>query len=237
MRLGQETMARLTHDLRTPLNSIIGFSDLLLSGMGGRLNPKQVEFIDAIHRNGHVLLALINDIFDWSSIESGRVALRREPVGLAQLVGDLRAMVDPVIGAAGLKARWPEPERMAGMTAMIDRKRVLQLLLNLVDNARKFTPQGGHMAVGAELSGDRLLLTVEDSGPGLSQDERDGIFTPYSSRGALPPVHAGGRIPGTHGTGLGLTIVRSIVTLHGGSIEVDRGALGGARFRVELPAG
>ena len=236
-RLGQDTIARLTHDLRTPLNSIIGFSDLLLSGIGGKLNAKQIEFIDAIHRNGHVLLSLINDMLDWSSIESGRIALRREPVDLVQLLADLRAMVDPVIASAKLKVEWPDAAGLASQLPSVDRKRVLQLLLNLIDNARKFTPSGGHMALAMTVEAGGLAVVVEDSGPGLAAEEMDRIFTPYSAR--LPQATARGveeRIPGSHGTGLGLSIVRSIVLLHGGTIHVDRGTLGGARFRVMLPA-
>ncbi len=231
----QDTIARLTHDLRTPLNSIIGFSDLLLTGLGGKLSDKQREFIDAIHRNGHVLLSLINDMLDWSTIESGRAPLRLEEVDLGALVADLRAMTEPVIGSSGLHVHWPEAARLAGTKVRGDRKRLLQLLLNLVDNARKFTPIGGTMSLSLVRRTDALVITVEDSGPGIPPAEVERIFRPYGARSPLPSARAAERLPGSHGTGLGLPIVRSIVQMHRGTIAVDKGRHGGACFTVTLP--
>ncbi|MFM2091407.1 MAG: hypothetical protein RLZZ127_1896 [Planctomycetota bacterium] len=231
----QDALAHLGHDLRTPLNSIIGFSELLMTGIGGALNPKHREFVEAIHRNGHVMLGLINDLLDWSTVDGGRAALRLSDADLGRFASDVRACTEPVIQTAGLAASWPDPAALAGRTARIDAKRLLQVALNLIDNARKFTPRGGSVAFALDLQAGALVLTVEDSGPGIPKAEADRMFKPYWSRSPLPAKTAQPRIAGASGTGLGMSIVQAVVRLHGGAIEVDRGSLGGARFRVTIP--
>ncbi len=235
LRSRQEALAHLGHDLRTPLNSIIGFSELMLTGIGGTLNTKHREFVDAVHRNGHLMLGLINDLLDWSMVDGGRSTLRPEEVDLVRFAGDIRACTEPVIDAAGLITTWPDPAVLAGQTFPMDPKRMMQVMLNLVDNARTFTPRGGQLAVAIESDPVRLLLTVQDSGPGIPRDQADRMFRPYWSRSPLPTKGAHERIAGASGSGLGLSIVQAVVRLHGGSVQVDRGPLGGARFQVILP--
>jgi signal transduction histidine kinase len=227
-RIRSEFLARVSHDLRTPLNSIIGFSDLLLAGHGGRPNRKHLEFVSAINRNGHALLAMINDLLDLSTIEAGQLKLRRTTVPLATVLDDLRAATEPVLLQAGLVPVWPERDALAGKQVTVDRRRLLQALLNLVDNSRKFTPAGGRVQIAMDAGPDRATFSVRDTGPGIPAEERDLIFRPYYQR---PPT-ASGR---GDGVGLGLVIVRAIIELHRGTIVIDSDAGRGCAFHLTLP--
>jgi len=219
-------LARVSHDLRTPLNSIIGFSDLMIAEVGGRMNKKHGEFISAINRNGHALLALINEILDLSSIESGHLQLRREAVPLQSVVDDLRAATEPVLAAAQLDVLWPTPVQLERKTAFIDRRRILQLLTNLVDNARKFSRAGGRVIIDMDAGPAEAWFAVADTGPGIAPEDREQIFRPYYQRSAGYSQS---------GVGLGLAIVKGIVDCHGGRIELDSDIGKGCRFRVVIP--
>lgn len=229
-QLKTEFLARVSHDLRTPLNSIIGFSDLITGDVGGRMNKKHAEFIAAINRNGHALLAMINELLDLSSLESGHVNLRRETVPLQTLLDDLKAATLPLLDSAGIVMCWPEAEALGNKTALVDRRRIVQVLVNLVDNARKFTPQGGTVTVNLDSDAQQVRLVVADNGPGIPASECDRIFAPYYQR----PTNGGMASVG-HGVGLGLAIVKSIVDRHGGQIALDSGIGKGCRFTVTLP--
>jgi signal transduction histidine kinase len=122
-----EFLARLSHDLRTPLNSIIGFSDLITGDVGGKVNKKHAEFVAAINRNGHALLSMINELLDLSSLETGHVHLRKETVPLQTLLDDLRAATEPVLLQAGVHVKWPDSGLFAGKSAVVDRRRVMQV--------------------------------------------------------------------------------------------------------------
>ncbi len=227
-RLKSEFLARVSHDLRTPLSSIIGFSDLMLTGEGGKLNKKHLDCVQAISRNGHQLLALINELLDLSSLESGQLKIRLAEVPLADLLADLRAATEPVLRAAQLQVGWQSVAALDGKHALVDRRRILQVLVNLVDNARKFTPAGGHVAVTLDADVREFRATVADSGPGIPEIERDRLFRSFTHTGPGP-------IRG-EGVGLGLAIVKAIVDQHGGSITVGGGITGtGCTFRVRIP--
>jgi two-component system cell cycle sensor histidine kinase PleC len=228
-RMKTEFLARISHDLRTPLNSIIGFSDLITAEIGGRVNKKHGEFIAAIHRNGHALLVLINELLDLSSLESGQVQLKRERVPLVTVLDDLVAATGPVLAAARIEVGWPAAAALAGQTALIDRRRVVQALVNLIDNARKYTPAGGTVRVEIASDADEAVFVVADTGPGIPPAERERIFLPYYQRSQAYAPNAGG------GVGLGLAIVKSIVAGHGGRLELDSDIGRGCRFRLRLP--
>lgn len=222
-RMRTEFLARVSHDLRTPLSSIIGFSELLLAE-AGQVDARQAECLEAINRNGHALLAMITDLLDLSTLESGLLHLCCAIVPLADLVADLRAATAPVLAAAGLAVSWPEPPAEA--TAWCDRRRILQALVNLVDNARKFTPPGGTLRIAAELCQGGIRLSVADSGPGIPESERERLFRPYAG--------GSGR---TAGHGLGLAIVRAVVERHAGRLEVDSAPGRGCAITIILPPG
>lgn len=223
-----EFLARISHDLRTPLSSIIGFSDLILTGEGGKLSKRHQDFIQAINRNGHQLLALINDLLDLSTLDARQMAIRRETIALTELVADLRAATEPVLRQAGLQVGWQSAASLAGKTANLDRRRMLQVLINLVDNARKFTPTGGHVAVTIDADAEETRFTVSDTGPGIPEADRTRIFRPFAHR-SLAAARG-------EGVGLGLAIVKAIVDLHGGSVVLADGTHGaGASFRIRIP--
>lgn len=222
-RMRTEFLARVSHDLRTPLSSIIGFSELLLAE-AGRGDERQAECLEAINRNGHALLAMITDLLDLSTLESGLLHLRHAVVPLAELATDLRAATAPVLEAAGLAVTWPAPS--PGACAWCDRRRILQALVNLVDNARKFTPRGGTLRIAADATPDGVRLAVADDGPGIPEAEKERLFRPYAG--------GSGR---TAGHGLGLAIVRAVVERHGGRLEVDSAPGRGCAIAIILPPG
>jgi signal transduction histidine kinase len=228
-RLKTEFLARLSHDLRTPLNSIIGFSDLIINGVGGKMNRKHAEFIAAINRNGHALLSMINDLLDLSTLDSRQMTLRAAAVPLTEILDDLRAATEPVLAAAHLSVRWPDVATISGKTAWVDRRLLMRLLVNLVDNARKFTPSGGTVSVGMDSDERNASFSISDTGPGIPVEERERIFMPYYQRPQ-------GAVVRGEGVGLGLVIVKGIVDLHQGRITLDHGESGrGCLFRVVLP--
>jgi signal transduction histidine kinase len=228
-RLKTEFLGRVSHDLRTPLNSIIGFSDLIMAGVGGKMNRKHAEFISAINRNGHALLGLINDLLDLSTIDARKMTLKRALVPLQTILDDLRAATEPVIASANLTVSWPGAAGLIGKNAFVDRRRIAQVLVNLVDNARKFTPPGGEVSVAMDADEDTAVFTVRDSGPGIPPEERERIFHPYYQRSQST---LGSRVDGV---GLGLVIVKAIVDLHQGRIVLDGDAGKGCMFQVVLP--
>jgi two-component system, sensor histidine kinase len=219
-------LARLSHDVRTPLASIIGFADLLSAGIDGRLNKRQQELVDAISRNSRNLLGLINDVLDLSTIEVGQGTLRREHVPLGIVVADLRAATQPVLDAAAMAVSWPEPA--PGTSAFVDRRRIVQALVNLIENARKHTPAGGAIAIEVVREAGLVRFAVSDSGPGIPEEDHARVFAPFFRRSVQPGT-------AEHGVGLGLAIVRGIAELHGGRVLLASDIGRGCRFSIEIP--
>lgn len=227
-RTRTEFLARISHDLRTPLSSIIGFSDLILTGEGGKLNKVHQDFIQAINRNGHQLLALINDLLDLSTLDARRMTIRRERIQLSDLQSDVRAATEPLLRQAGLHTTWQPTAQLAGRTACVDRRRMLQVLTNLVDNARKFTPTGGKVTLHLDADDQEYRFGISDTGPGIPEADRTKIFRPYSQRG-----NAAAR---GEGVGLGLAIVKAIVDLHGATVTLAESQPGsGCSFAIRGP--
>jgi signal transduction histidine kinase len=192
------------------------------------MNKKHAEFIAAINRNGHQLLAMINDILDLSTLDSRQIALKAAAVPLQEILDDLRSATEPVLASANLAVAWPAPTVVAGKSAWVDRRRLVRLLVNLVDNARKFTPPGGKVVIGMDSDERNATFTIADNGPGIPADERERIFKPYYQR---PP----GSVARGDGVGLGLVIVKAFVDLHQGQISIESDAGKGCVFRVVLP--
>ena len=230
-QLRTEFIARLSHDLRTPLSSILGFSELVLADSRSlaRDRERQVkECVEAIHRNGQQMLAMISELLDLTTIESGTLRLHVEDIPLTTLAEDLRAATAPVLDRAVITVSWPDPGRMAGRSLRGDRRRVVQALTNLVDNARKFTPPGGQVRIDLGTEGSEVVMTVSDSGPGIPPEARETLFKPYAKHSPRPQGH-----------GLGLAIVKAIVDRHHGRLIVGESAgrqgLGGCQITIRLP--
>ena len=221
-------LANMSHELRTPLNSIIGFSEMLLTEDLGPLSETQRDFLATVSRNGHHLLALINDLLDLSKIEAGRLSLQAEPLDLGAVLRDaaesVRAQVEKRRHQLDLQA----PE--APLTVRADRIRVRQILLNLLSNAIKFTNEGGRITVTARLDdGGRLArVAVTDTGIGISPEDQKKLFQEFVQLDAAASRRY-------EGTGLGLALSRRLVEQHGGAMGVESAAGRGSTFWFTLP--
>jgi signal transduction histidine kinase/CheY-like chemotaxis protein len=222
-----EFLANMSHELRTPLNAVIGFSDVLLDRMFGELNDRQAEYVRDIRDSGVHLLELINDILDLSKVEAGRMELELEPVSLPEAVEHALSMVRQraADNQIALDVELDAPE-----TVMADERKLKQVLVNLLGNAVKFTPPGGAVAVRARSEGEELQVSVSDTGPGIAEPERERIFEAFQ-RGDRNARRS------AEGTGLGLTLCRRIVELHGGRIWVESRLGEGSTFTFAIPTG
>jgi PAS domain S-box-containing protein len=227
-RLKDEFLANMSHELRTPLNGILGYAELLQEGIYGTLSPEQSASVAEIGETGHHLLNLINDILDLSKVEAGKIVLEPIPVNLM----DLGQMVTRMVSQPALFKRINVISTYDSYaeTMVADERRLKQILVNLLGNAVKFTPEGG--SVGLEVRVDShegtITFTVWDSGIGIAPDDQRRIFEPFIQLdSALHRAH--------EGTGLGLALVRRLVTLHGGSLSLESTVGVGSRFQVTLP--
>jgi signal transduction histidine kinase/DNA-binding response OmpR family regulator len=220
-----EFLASMSHELRTPLNAVIGFSEVLLEGMFGELNEKQCEYLKDIRDSGRHLLELLNEILDLSKIEAGRMELEPGSFSLATaLEGGLTMVRDRAVQHGISLSLEVDP----GVDLIVaDELRIKQVILNVLTNAVKFTPDGGRVDVEARPLGDQVEVTVRDTGIGIPEQDHARIFESFQQ---------GGRgAKSEEGTGLGLTLSRRIVELHGGSIWV-RSAVGeGSTFGFTIP--
>ncbi len=221
-----EFLANMSHELRTPLNAIIGFSEVLADEMFGRLNAKQMEYARDIHGSGHLLLSLINDILDLSKIEAGRLDLDPEPFDVAAAVANAATLVRERCQRQGLALAIDVEPPFLRWTA--DVRRFKQILVNLLTNAVKFTPAGGRVAVRARVDRGQLCVSVTDSGVGIAEADLGRIFEPFTQVGDSDRGKA-------EGTGLGLSLVRSLVGLHGGTLAVQSRLGEGSTFAFSLP--
>ncbi|MGZ6672574.1 MAG: response regulator [Solirubrobacteraceae bacterium] len=221
-----EFLASMSHELRTPLNAVIGFSDVLLERMFGELNERQEEYLRDIRSSGHHLLELINEILDLSKVEAGRMDLDLGPVALAEAIDHGLAMVRERAAKHGITVR----RDIAGDIGMVwaDELKLRQVLLNLLTNAVKFTPDGGSVEIAARVTDGEVEVSVSDTGIGIPEAERERIFEAFQRGGRTAPT-------GAEGTGLGLTLTRQIVELHGGRIWMTSTPGEGSTFAFVLP--
>jgi len=216
-------LAAVSHELRSPLNAILGFADILMTEVDGPLTPEGREEVEQIRGSGKHLLDLINDILEFSALESGQLKLSRSRVDLAAVAWEVVREAAGVVGARPVAVRI---EGEAGVYARADQRRVRQVLTNLVGNAVKFT-QRGEVVVEVGAEGRYARVSVRDSGPGISPQERAVIFEEYKQ---TKEERARRR-----GTGLGLAIARRLVLMHGGTIQVESELGRGSTFKVLLP--
>jgi len=221
-----EFLANMSHELRTPLNAVIGFSEVLEQRMFGELNEKQMEYVKDIHTSGRHLLSLINDILDLSKIEAGKVELDVSRFDLPTTIEGTLTLVRERAARHGLEMGLKLDERLAEIDA--DERKVRQILLNLLSNAVKFTPDGGRIDINAELIDDSFEVSVHDTGVGIAAEDQVKIFEEFQQVGG---DHEGKR----EGTGLGLTLARKFVELHGGQIRVRSKVGEGSTFTFTLP--
>lgn len=225
-RLKSEFLATMSHELRTPLNAIIGFSQLLMRRRSETWTAKQADMVARIHSNGKNLLALLNEILDFSKLDAKRLELRPEPFNLAKLaettVAEMRSLAEQKSLALALTLALDQD------MVFNDPTRVRQVLTNLISNAIKFTERGSVTVSLRELAEDQIEIAVADTGIGLSQSELTSIFEAFRQ---VDQTHTRKHM----GTGLGLAIVDSLVALMGGSITVESQPQAGSTFYVRLP--
>ncbi len=224
-KLKSQFLANMSHELRTPLNSIIGFSRVILKGIDGPINDQQQRDLEAIHGSGQHLLGLINDILDISKIEAGKMELNFADVDLAEVVEGVMSTAIALVKDKPVDLQQFVPDELPSITA--DERRVRQVLLNLVSNAAKFTEEG-YVRVEAERQDSKVLVSVSDTGSGIPQDKLEEMFEPFTQVDSSSTREH-------EGTGLGLTITRSFVDLHGGEVWAESEVGVGSTFYFTLP--
>lgn len=219
-------LATMSHELRTPLNAVIGFSEVLDARMFGEMNEKQSEYIKDIHEAGHHLLALINDILDLSKIEAGRMALKQAEFDLPQMLESTTLLIQERAAKHGLNLKLDIDERLGGIVG--DERKLKQVLINLLTNAVKFTPDGGHIELKAAPAGNAVEIAVKDTGVGIAPEEQATIFEEFHQA-----TTNDGR--NQEGLGLGLALSKRFVEMHGGTIRVRSQPEQGSTFTFTLP--
>jgi signal transduction histidine kinase len=243
--LKSQFLANMSHELRTPLNAINGFSDLLLTEAVGPVNPDQREFLEAVLRNGRHLLDLINSVLDLSKIEAGAMTLQLAPTDLQEAVTE--AVADTASLRTVRRQECSVEVDPGGLVAVVDGLRVKQVLINLLSNASKFTPEGGQVRLavvrtraplpvpsgpdgdGARLlSRDAIWISVSDTGIGFRPEDTTRLFQEFSQVDSSASRQQ-------QGTGLGLALSKRFVELHGGTIGAESIYGRGSTFWFILP--
>ncbi len=222
-----EFLANMSHELRTPLNAITGFSEVLLERMFGEINPKQTEYLQDILSSGRHLLSLINDILDLSKIEAGRMELTTAKFHLPLALENALTLVKERAARHGIGLDIDVDPRLGEFVG--DERKIKQVLLNLLSNAVKFTPEGGRIGVKAVLADGAVEISVSDTGIGIAPKDQEAIFEEFRQVGSDEARKV-------EGTGLGLTLTKKFVEMHGGRIWVESDVGKGSTFRFTLPS-
>ena len=220
-----EFLANMSHELRTPLNAIIGFSEVLAERLFGEINEKQAEYLSDILESGRHLLSLINDILDLSKIEAGRMELEPTDFDLPAAIENALILVRERAQRHGITLGRTVDERLGMIRA--DERKVKQVLLNLLSNALKFTPDGGTIDVLADIDDGEVKISVRDTGVGIAPEDQKAVFEEFRQVGTASKK--------VEGTGLGLAISRKFIELHGGKIWVESQVGTGSTFAFTLP--
>ncbi len=220
-----EFLANMSHELRTPLNAIIGFSEVLTERMFGELNEKQDEYLKDIYASGQHLLSLINDILDLSKIEAGRMELEATDFDLPSAIDNALILVRERATRRGIILGRTIDKRLGMLHG--DERKVKQVLLNLLSNALKFTPEGGRIDVSARLQDGAAEIAVADAGVGIAPEDQEAVFEEFRQVGTADKK--------VEGTGLGLALSRKFIELHGGRIWVKSQVGHGSTFTFTLP--
>ena len=221
-----EFLANMSHELRTPLNAIIGFSEVLGERLFGELNEKQAEYTDDILSSGRHLLSLINEILDLSKVEAGRMELELSTFDLPTALENARTFVRERAVRHAITLNLSVDERLGDFVG--DERKIKQILLNLLSNAVKFTPEGGRIGIKARQADGSVEISVSDTGIGIAPEDQPKIFEEFRQVGS-DYAHK------VEGTGLGLTLAKKFVELHGGRIWVTSELGKGSTFSFSLP--
>jgi signal transduction histidine kinase len=224
-RLKSVFLASMSHELRTPLNSIIGFTGIILQGMSGEVSHEQRKQLSMVKNSASHLLSLINEILDMSKIEAGKVKLTLEEFSLNDVAREVMETLSPTANEKGLELMTEMPE---GITLSSDRRRLKQILMNLVSNAVKFTDRGSVKITARVLGDENLEARVIDTGIGIKKEDMNKLFLPFQQVGAsLTKKH--------EGTGLGLHLSKKLADLLGGDISAKSEYGRGSEFVFTIP--
>ena len=221
-----EFLANMSHELRTPLNAIIGFSEVLRDELLGKLNTKQSEYVRIIYSSGHHLLSLINDILDLSKVEAGRMELFSNRFEVGPAIENVMTLVKERALRNEITLELHIDDDLSECVA--DERKFKQVLINLVSNAIKFTPKGGKVSIDATRTAEALQVSVTDTGIGIAADDQQAIFEEFRQVGRDSTKTR-------EGTGLGLSLAKKFVELHGGTIGVMSELNRGSTFTFALP--
>lgn len=225
-RLKSEFIANVSYELRTPLNTIIGFTEILGGEYFGDLNERQAEYSTGILESSNRLLLLINDILDLATIEAGHMSLELDSIDINSLLNSVLGLVHERARQKKLTVECDCPPDIGAMVA--DERRLKQALFNILSNAVKFTPDNGEIIISARRQGDEIVLTTSDSGVGISPEDRDRVFAKFE-RGTTAEARRSG-------AGLGLSLVKSFVEMHGGNVALESEPEVGTRVICTLPS-
>jgi signal transduction histidine kinase len=222
--LKSEFVKRMSYELRTPLNSIIGFAEMMKGGMAGPLNERQSEYVDAMVTSSNALRNLVSGVLDLSQIEAGAMDLELEKLDLYELLSGVNEHASEWAAKIGLNFRLECKQDSGQFVA--DRRRLKQVIFNLISNALKYTPQRGSVTLAGEMSGEDVRISVADTGPGVPSEFMASAFERFTAKG---------NAVGRPGAGLGLALVNRFVELHGGWVELESHEGGGTRVTCHLP--
>jgi PAS domain S-box-containing protein len=226
-RTRSEFLAALSHELRTPLNAIGGYADLMQMELAGPLTEQQRLYLTRVRESQQHLLRVINDLLNYSRMEAGKVTYAEAPVPLVPVLDVVTGMVTLQASSKGIALERDGDSGQA--VAMGDRVKIEQIVLNLLSNALKFTPRGGRVTVASTRSGEKAIVTVSDTGPGIPPDKLEDIFEPF--------VQLGRSFSSGHeGAGLGLAISRDLARAMKGDLTAESTLGEGSVFTLTLPA-
>ena len=226
-RMKTEFIANVATEVRTPLNTIHGFADILRQEMFGEMNKRQHEYANGIVETSEKMMDVVRDILDLATIEAGRMELDKDTVDPHAILVDAFNVVKEQAKRKNIKIDFDCPPHIGWISA--DAKRLTQVVFNLLSNAITFTPKLGHITLAAARNDDTIDISVSDSGPGIPKDDRERVLQPFQR--IKSDEHQGA------GPGLGLTIVKRFVELHGGSVEIKSNKSRGATVICHIPAG
>ena len=229
----------MSHELRTPLNSIMGYTQLL--HLKGHLNDKQQHYVNEMYTSSKHLLSLINGLLDLSKIEAGEMSLIIECIDIKQALNQIIFNFEPIINTTKQEIKIKLDSSLSFFN--LDPVKFHQILLNLVSNALKFSPEKSVVTITASLKNKELFCTVTDQGKGIDQDIRDILFDRFTQKKQLykasldhQPSHLNNHHANATGTGLGLSLCKALVDLHGGNIWLDPSYNKGARLCFTIPS-
>jgi signal transduction histidine kinase len=226
-RVKVEFLAKISHELRTPLNAIIGFSELMMQNPHGFANEQYRSYVSDIHLSGRHLLDIINDILDFAKAEAGQLVLLESNVDVQQVVQAIERLLGPRARDAGIQLEACVPADLP--LVWCDERKLKQMLLNLVNNAVKFTPSGGTIDISARLDSEGFVLAVRDNGIGIAEADLGRVLEPFVQAETTLSRRQ-------EGTGLGLALVKSMIEIHGGHLRLESQLGRGTSAELVFPA-